>query len=187
VKERPILFSAPMVQAILADRKSQTRRIVDVFDMFAMAGLALGTPVEAAIDVDGLLSIRHQGDRIGYLACPYGEARDRLWVRETWCPTVIDGRAGVAFAADAWTECPAEDGKWRPSIFMRREACRIELEVVSVRVERVRQITEADAKAEGVASVFAYASLWDSLNAKRGFGWSVNPLVWVVEFRRVLP
>lgn len=168
MKERPILFSAPMVKAILSGTKTQTRRIVKPQQF------PLGTCV----------------------ACPYGTVGDRLWVRETW----LQVPAGIAFRADGGDHYGAGGKlKWRPSIFMPRAASRITLEVTGVRVERLQGISEDDAEAEGVAAephngscvdrrcfVKAYASLWDSLNAKRS-PWSSNPWVWVLSFRRITP
>ena len=144
--------------------------------------------------------------------CPYGAPGDRLWVRETWA--VGDRDNDVLYAADPlWNvngvavpppinKGTVHAGNWRPSIHMPRWASRITLEVTGVRVERVRDITEADAIAEGIipqaygfgveglhmslqTAREAFGCLWDSINAKRGYGWSVNPWCWVVAFRRV--
>jgi hypothetical protein len=151
-------------------------------------------------------------------------AGDRLWVRETWhCPRQLGGsyqREKLIFRADAERLRPAPDHSdvlWAPSIFMPRWASRITLEVTGVRVERLQEISEADALAEGcqpgeplnevdlemmrgteeyelakalgigsrMSAKFAYLCLWDDLNEKRGYGWSTNPWVWVIEFRRV--
>lgn len=149
----------------------------------------------------------------GFL-CPYGQPGDRLWVRETWCDTYIDpaddqrvvddlnegGYVFTAYRADDWLDVPSHDGRWRPAIHMPRRRSRLTLEVTGVRVERVQSISEADAKAEGAQPVSgfssdgsdgpttyidAFADLWDSINAARGYGWERNPWVWVVEFRRV--
>ena len=155
------------------------------------------------------------------LMSPYGQPGDRLWVREThvafgrW-ETRFSGKkghdewhfvdmtldAGFAYRFDgADPDACRRAGAaptWhkRPSIFMPRAASRITLENVGVRVERLQDISEADAQAEGVkrprkicdddpsTHVDAYADLWDSLNAARGYGWDVNPWVWTVEFRR---
>ena len=216
-KERPILFSAPMIRAILDGRKTQTRRILKM-------------PKGGYIE-DGI-PLRHVGgDYFNAIPCPYGERGDRLWVRETW--QAYDGGSfktafGVArtfsrepklgdtieFKADKdLSKCFIN---WRPSIHMPRWASRITLEVTEVRVERVQEITEEDAKAEGVRAVTkdskvvkycvydqssdtsstawqempnsargAFKTLWDKLNAPRGFGWDANPWVWVVSFKRV--
>jgi len=203
--EKPILFSGEMVRAILEGRKTQTRRVVkpqlekrlehlagEWFTYYWMSG--------------GLWN-----DAGKIARCPYGQPGDRLWVRETWKCEEMEpyGEDGVRFQADnefytirntleasqKWMEARREGGKWRPSIFMPRWASRITLEVVKVRVERVQEINEEDAKNEGVSAwhdtpsgttyVPEYKLLWDKLNASRGFGWKVNPWVWVVEFKSV--
>jgi hypothetical protein len=194
MKERPILFSGPMVRAILEGRKSQTRRVV-----------------------------KHRNDSCGdpimpndpRMPCPFGGPGDRLWVRETWC---CENPAYVAqYKEEPWRGSPDPDNarilyaadpvhqnagcSWRPSIFLPRWASRITLEVTGVRVERLQDISEADAMAEGVTQgvyrgptgsivatcedqvVEGYRDLWESINGP-GF-WDANPWVWVVEFKRV--
>lgn len=217
MKEKPILFSAPMVRAILAGAKTMTRRVIDgrlfngltdfVFDGWA------GEHV-------GGIAMFHSTDRewTPQFKCPYGQPGDRLWVRETWAPFdefVIPEKdtSGLGFAADEKWQGLSPDThsyNWRPSIHMPRWASRITLEVTDVRVERVQDITEEDAAAEGFEAVRVggrnkngvldppmsfypatsreqFQKLWDTLNAKRGFGWDVNPWVWVVSFKRVQP
>ncbi len=157
-------------------------------------------------------------------ACPYGQTGDRLWVRETWAK-VINGEecidpprnckgeicegCHVEYRADTEDPYPGEwpadevcdeTPRWRPSIHMPRWASRINLEVKAIRVERVQEISNKDAKAEGISfydcSIVTesggheeespscvFASLWDSINAKRGYSWESNPWVWVVEFK----
>jgi len=132
---------------------------------------------------------------------PRWQVGDTLWVRETFCHDADDGGM-TAFRADNWLECPSADGKWKPSIFMERKQSRITLEIVSIRVERLQAINEADACAEGVSeintqelgsdnvirpltisAVKCYRSLWNHIN---GCGsWDANPWVWVLEFRRL--
>lgn len=186
MRERPILFSAPMVRAILDGRKTQTRRVVKPAPDFVADGLpGRCTPRDMRLG------------RIGELmACPYGAPGDRLWVKETIRKVAEhgDGYAsseyvadGAATVADAWP--------WqRPtlvSIHCPRGLSRIDLEVIAVRVERLRACSEADALAEGVEPeapdecVLAYQRLWESINGPRS--WSADPWVWVVEFRRVRP
>lgn len=200
MKTRPILFSGPMVRALLAGRKTQTRRVVK------KSWWGEKDPNE---DTPSLLlaSILRES--------PYGQPGDRLWVRETW-RTEVDG---FVFRADESERSTAEErtvrrvaptvGRdvygpaWRPSIHMPRRACRLELEVTGVRVERLQEISEGDARAEGVEPFYeadmdgsgqrldgpshayrvGYHDLWDSLNERRGFGWDTSPWVWVVSFR----
>ncbi len=252
-KERPILFSGSMVQAILDGRKTQTRRVVKP---------------QPPADAEGVGPNSYEGpegpswfwwkggtqywpatlDGARPITCPYGVPGDRLWVRETFfqpvATTQMPGgehesyRTGSAsdirYAADGaeeeWVDLddrgvPTYGSRWRgkrPSIHMPRWASRITLEVVSVRVERVQEIDDGDAIFEGVDSRQvdlgdrvgrrwvapgvemtncmgdvatdvawymsardAFRELWDSINAKRGYGWDANPWVWVVEFKRV--
>lgn len=220
VKERPILFSGEMVRAILSGNKMQTRRIVKPQPPSNVESATHNNARDAWFWWDNGLT----GDKF---ACPYGKVGDRLWVRETWRPTYSDGPAGrqpfIDFKAGPeikgidYGYVPREyvDGKWqsceeriynmlpgyprwRPSIHMPRWACRLLLEVVSVRVERLQNISEADAIAEGcVASdsdgkfsvpgpVYRYEQLWDSINGKK-HPWASNPWVWVIEFKAVNP
>ncbi len=177
MKEIPILFSGEMVRAILDGRKSVTRRVVRPHPFHGVVR-------------DGILD-----DEGKVYRCPYGQPGDRLWVRETFYPM-------PHLNAKAYFRCTdllVGVSRWVPSIFMPRWASRITLEVTGVRVERVWDITEASAKAEGVEQEIdgwnkdgvvkvywkSFATLWDALNAKRGFGWDKNPWVWVVEFKRI--
>lgn len=201
MKERPILFSGEMVRAILDGRKSQTRRIVK----------------RRAKDEGEWLSIRP--DR-GYtpetiaaqFPCPYGSVGDRLWVRESFSfreydPSIIEEMDPIFWY---WADGNPAWGNFswpKPSIHMPREACRAVLEVVAVRVERLQDITSADAWQEGVRPVGvaehpgdgcddrwenpealtldAFRDLWDGINKKSGHGWDANPWVWVIEFQRL--
>ena len=166
-KEHPILFSGEMVRAILNGRKTQTRRVVTQAKM-----------QDATEDVIGLLW------RAGEIRCPYGTRGDSLWVRETFA---IWGQF-----QDGPAYCYRADGDkagimWKPSIHMPRKASRIMLSVERIRVERLQNITEDDAAAEGIERnsgpyILDFARLWDQINAKRGHTWSSDPWVWVVEF-----
>ncbi len=114
---------------------------------------------------------------------PYGEDGVRFRA-----DGVFRGIENSQEASEKWMEAYREGGKWRPSIFMPRWASRITLEVVNVRVERLQDISEVDALAEGIdlpGAKLQYRTLWENINAGRGFGWDVNPWVWVVEFKVV--
>jgi hypothetical protein len=212
VKERPILFSGPMVRAVLADQKTQTRRIVKP------------QPEAWQHDIEGWELCRSPNHRplfpesFAKAYCPYGGAGERLWVREAWRWTV-DKKANVAIEYQADGEIRralCENGgegelvateeyenqllrlpstlNWKPSIHMMRAASRITLEIVRARVERLRDISDRDAIAEGVRFAGvpcsltdrgAFAKLWESIN---GVGsWELNPWVWVIEFKKVSP
>jgi hypothetical protein len=203
MKERPILFSAPMVHAILEDRKTQTRRPVK----------ADYGKLEVSGDLDGLPFVFEHGyagcDGCKYcctggrqILCPYGQPGDRLWVRESFCmveakifasggiPMPIIYRADEGRRGGKWVKHYAI--RWTPSIFMPRKASRITLEVVNVAVERVQEITPMECLNEGIANDehdlplrLGFEALWNFINAKRGFSWESNPWVWVVEFKRV--
>ena len=198
MKERPILFSAPMVRAILAGRKTQTRR----------AAKPVFHPDLGNIYYPGALVLEHEPQHVIDRACPYGQPGDRLWVREAWTthacfdhfpPRDLTTRS-IHYLAD--DEC--RTGRYRHARFMPRWASRILLEVVSVRVERLNDISEADAVAEGIiqqkttgwfsvpgingagtSARAAYALLWNSINGAGS--WDKNPWVWVVEFKRIEP
>lgn len=211
-RERPILFSPAMVRAILAGTKTQTRRIVKPTQSTPklaplhmepyLIELSDGT-FEQERDDHGLpcwigTHPEYPSEYGKWFSCPHGQPGDRLWVRETY--------AVYGEFTDETGYCYKADGDkagitWKSPLFMPRTASRILLELVSVRVERVQEISHEDALAEGVEdrdcasygfpvtsyAVANYHNLWDSLNAKRGYGWASNPFVWVLEFRRVAP
>jgi hypothetical protein len=151
-KERPILFSGPMVQAILEGGKTQSRRVVKLptnqhggFDLTRCGEAKWACSENGPLDVGFM-----------FLDCPYGQVGDRLWVRETWAASQPGWAMYSQFlykADHAQTPSgPSGPLKWKPSIFMPRSACRLELEITGVRVERLQDITEEDAKAEGASS-----------------------------------
>lgn len=192
VKERPILFNGSMVKAILIGMKTESRRVIKP------------QPDGWPVFHDGEWwqaknAYIHQDVRI---RCPYGIPGNRLWVRETHglCKfpgtETSFGHTKVLYRADG--ETSYDIGKWRPSIHMQRWASRITLEVISIKVRRIQSILPSETVKEGMATEqhiseetrirFAYdrfPELWNSINAKRGFGWDVNPWVWVIEFRKV--
>ncbi len=189
MRERQILFKAPMVRAILEGWKTQTRRVVKPQPV---GNADVQFRVAAAVTLDG-------GKQ---LHCPYGQPGDRLWVRETHY--ILDDDR-VIYMATPPVDGHWEGGAWRPSIHMPRWASRILLEVTAVRVERLQGISEADAKAEGVyadaacngmytadgntyttkqdGAAGAYAELWESIHGDAS--WDANPWVWVVEFKKL--
>lgn len=191
VKERPILFKAEMVRAILEGRKTQTRRMLKVQPLDV---LPMNIP-----DAWVTLETRDPEPHGRHIKCRFGKVGDRLWVRETWYhANPIEETPGyVSYRADGeFIEFYKKQGcKWKPSIFMPRWASRITLEIVSVRIERLQDITENDAVAEGVMGdeteydqatpKMCYAALWEKINGPGS--WDANPFVWVVEFKRVDP
>lgn len=227
MKERPILFSAPMVLALLSGAKTQTRRLVKSIELRdGIKGVRVPGGAACYLDFEipglgwrpfgGSPTIPYPPDKVA-AACPHGAPGDRLWVRETWAP--FDGDlnrnaapegVGAMYRADR--SFMLEPSQWRPSIHMPRWASRIDLEMTGVRVERLQDISEADARAEGIREghhdvpaamgggvrtwgiggdewwtdpVAAFRALWVDINGAGS--WSANPWVWVVSFRRVRP
>lgn len=200
MRERPILFSTPMVQAILEGRKSMTRRVVkdwlltDSPNYFDENSPVMNKPPHRHDDGKWYYELQETVDSSGHyrFACPYGVPGDRLWARETWVQD-LDGE--IFYRADhVFPAMPAQISKWRPSIHMPRAASRITLEITDIRVERVQDIKDEDVLSEGFrmnnTSIFslgykgAFEALWDSINAKK-HPWESNPWVWAISFRRV--
>lgn len=209
--ERPMLFSAPMIRALLAGTKSQTRRVVKWRG--AAPGLNLGfSGLSAFKECHGWsLSSRGIGgqweDRTASTPCPYGQPGDRLWVKEQTLKVEDHGWIGPVYTesdvgrqALEWGHGEPDDPdhipphaiKRRPSLFMSRAMSRITLEIVSVRVERLQAISRGDAMAEGCPfpNMAAgpnprdwYRELWDQINGAGA--WDANPWVWAVSFKRV--
>ena len=199
MKERPILFSAPMVRSLLDGTKTQTRRIAkkpvrhpDLGNLYAPGALVLEREPQHVID----------------RACPYGQPGDRLWVRENFYREFDrrpeDQEERIEWVESGYLAYRASDDQpygsggylpWRPSIHMPRWASRITLEVTGVRVERLQDISEVDALAEGIQELIdagvdhdgtprdTYRVLWESINGPGA--WDANPWVWVIEFRRI--
>lgn len=241
MKERPILFSGPMVRAILEGRKTQTRRVMKPQpERNPHSGGWRWHPPTSKYDerYDMWLPSSQWLDGLDPTQCgaaaivefgPFGVRGDRLWVRETWGITaaktvapftqgqVLEGEYDILrrdLPLTFWyrADDPNYDVmSWRPSIHMPRVACRITLEITDVRVQRLQDISEADAAAEGVGRielspapllgehmgikmyghpatsthVHAFRVLWDEINGNRGFGWDANPWVWAITFKRV--
>ena len=202
-KEWPILFSAPMVRALLDGSKTQTRRVVQgAPDDLAPIGPEVYSPTVVDRNGDEQPGPDAYGsgndDGSDWIRCPYGQPGDRLWVREAFrlCaeadstpPRDTDAAYRMWYEADAPHQPGA--GKLRPSMFMPRWACRITLVVTGVRVERLQDISRGDAMAEGCPFPNMargedprvwYEDLWCDLNGADS--WRANPWVWVVEFRK---
>lgn len=201
-KERPILFTTEMVQAILKDvnPKEQTRRTNGLDSINDHPNDWRYCAVDSR---NSEYVWQHKTDikRVIVLKCPYGQANDILWVRETWSLNPFydkDNNAKYLYAA---TDKPFENHKWKPSIHMPKEACRLRLKIKSIQVERLIDISEQDAIAEGIkvhtfdgqeryldytskqyflSAIYSYFSLWDKINGKDSH--KKNPWVWVVEF-----
>ena len=194
---KPILFNTEMVRAILDGRKTQTRRVIKDKDITNNFDIDVDGSVYAYID-------QETGDSYPPTAIAKYQVGDILWVRETWSK---DENGEYVYRTNYGTteddSFPPSMFKWKPSIHMPREAARIFLRVTNVRVERLQEITPKDAWEEGcrIGNFFPwekhipelqqqcrdilFKSLWDGLNAKRGYGWDINPWVWVYEFERV--
>lgn len=233
MKERPIIFSAEMVKAILDGKKTMTRRVIK-----SNHDLSRYTHVDFDVDGDNKWELARINDlkrtctKIGN---PYGNVGDRLWVRETWIQGYDDpliesegddeNAVSIIYKADGKEEyrtCSAETAEnwgdfsadseivgFKSPIHMPRWASRILLEITDIRVERLNDISEADCEKEGFRfyplsricfkpsstkhpnghgsnnykSIFG--EHWDTLNAKKGYQWSSNPWVWVIEFKKV--
>ncbi|MFU3865757.1 hypothetical protein ACM7G7_03885 [Pseudomonas aeruginosa] len=218
-RERPILFNDQMVRAILEGRKTVTRRVMKPQPTPCKDG---GHHWPCNIH-QSMLHVERELQNgegcwcgLAEAACPYGQPGDRLWVRETWGLQVrsYGGGAGEFIVYRATNPdaiyCRSSEGreypvKWKPSIHMHRHSSRILLEITAVRVERLQDISEEQALAEGVRSEpcdharqacsdigcwgdtakGAFGFLWEQLNGAGA--WQANPWVWVIEFKRVAP
>jgi hypothetical protein len=211
------------VRAILEGRKTQTRRVIkpQPINVGSLEGdrlilrrdpvfgswvLAYAGPVVSAMQA------AHGWINSAFGECPYGVPGDRLWVRETWRP-IISGlkTGGVDYKADDPSASGVGFMPWKPSIHMPRTASRIALEVTEVRAERLADISEADAAAEGVGRIelspgpvlgefggkpmrghpmtstheHAFRELWHTIHASNGpNGWDANPWVWAITFKK---
>lgn len=166
MKSRPILFSAPMVRAILNGSKSVTRRTVKCMHLDFVAGCEAdrNDPRNYGYECDdGWVKLQASTDPRDdeiQLPCPHGRAGDHLWVRETVAVGhSYDGNERICYRSDGDVEL-SPDRKWTPSIFMSRRHSRITLEITNVRVERLQEISDADAKAEGLSAITKDGSLF---------------------------
>ncbi|MEE4694759.1 hypothetical protein V2K91_05865 [Pseudomonas alliivorans] len=208
-KERPMLFSAPMVRVILSGQKTVTRRALKVQPRIDASGNFCVGGANYGQDIYGKPVTKHfvRSD------CPYGQPGDRLWVREAWqadaqvdsvAPRDLSQGEPIQYPADGayrQTGCSMiTPGKTRPSIHMPRWVSRILLEITDVRVERLQDISRSDIRAEGLECPpelasddvspnyrdwypAAWRDLWESINGAES--WNANPWVWAVEFKQV--
>ena len=186
MKEKPIIFSFTMIKAILENRKTQTRRVIKSLKQLRDKPST---------------NLSYQPFQVGMI----------LWVKETWTPcdeTTYYTKADTQLHHTDNPNCkiiwlrrqpPERFPDWIPSIFMPRWASRITLEITDVRVERLQEITTDDIDREGCdyiapadkeVDVWAdyrkwFINLWDSINAKRGYGWDKNSWVFVISFKRI--
>ena len=188
-KSRPILFKGEMVRAILDGRKTQTRRVIKA-EWSRCLDMEEPDDLQKAVD-----------------QCPYGIPGDFLWVKESfrvvneyggdeWStysyPIYKDGQLGPIAALEE--DYFYKKSKWQSPIFMPRWASRISLKIAGVRVEQLQGISYDDIKMEGIQKRLNgvsldmkvdFYNLWDSINARKGYGWQENPWVWVIGFERI--
>lgn len=204
MKHIPLIFSAPMMRANLAGTKDVTRRICKlpihpaVKGWEVQDGHAVAVPHSEQVQQQYITTFP-----FGRYGHRYGSPGDVLWARETWRPVpwvCVDGRVGTVYdyaaeEPDAWRGEARGEGRpkipWRPSIHMPRVACRFTAPIVSVRIERLQEITLSDCEREGSPPTHkadnvwdctdTYAALWDSINGKGS--WAANPWVWRIEYR----
>lgn len=197
MKERGMIFNGEMVRAILDGRKTQTRRIMKN----QPAGDYPDTPALIRSAGGGFQWYGHYGES-SIFNCPFGAVGDRIWVRETWAEAGAGAPDLKLYRADYPEHVPthyenvppADEIRWTPSIHMPRWASRLTLEITGVRVERLRDLSEDDAKSEGITPPSGgvlpgweyrinFRDLWMSIYGADN--WEANPWVWVIEFKVV--
>ncbi len=211
-KEHPIIMSAESVRAIQADRKTMTRRVIVLQPIINKHNRVIYWTEETRKVINEDLG--EPISEWESIACLFGKYKvgDLLWVRETWAKvsenkllptarTIIYKASKDEMIFDIGTNWKPSDFpiKWRPSSHMSKWAARLWLEITGIRVERVQDISVGDIISEGIIErnvpyakkkdlgwyyYKPWRNLWDSLNAKRGYGWDKNPWVWVIEFKR---
>lgn len=224
--EKPILFNAEMVRAVLSGNKTQTRRTLKPAPLPQVARWIISDHWWIPEAISEAVKKQFITTWPNAIKCPYGQAGDQLWVRETWShdcyPYPLSNDPFFHYRADYLDDPLGADlehsldgirRKWLPSIHMPRKASRIQLEITNVRVERLQDISEEDAIAEGIQRVSyrplgkgnpidaysigkddgrsnlyrtaqeAYKKLWQSINGAES--WQANPWVWVIEFKKL--
>lgn len=224
-KFHPILYSTPMVQSILEKRKTKTRRtkgleiVNDNPDRYVWLNdyPQIDIPRQAIPYDDKFyyaFTGKHNNSFLNVVTCPYGKVGDVLWVRETFlCYSDENGNDAVLYKAEPHADefsIGLFEGKpkWKPCIFMPKEACRIFLEITDIRIERLQDISEEDAIKEGIeiishggfgrsgeewknylnggilrTAIISFGSLWQKINGLKS--WQANPFVWVIEFKQI--
>lgn len=221
MKETPILFNGEMVRAILEGRKTQTRRVIKLDRVGYLTTRRERHALYQAPLRDGIGPVwpKHDDNKIvgeeplpqGHWGCPYGQPGDRLWVKETFryfdanveCACYDACKCATHHGKPIYRADGDHDAKWKPSIFCTRKASRITLEIISLRVERLQNISEEDAKAEGIINggcmncgepepckcaipmpckSDSFIRLWKSVYGEES--WTSNPWVWVIEFKK---
>jgi hypothetical protein len=220
MKERPIIFSGEMVRAILDGRKTQTRRVINpamwhlVEEVLRVNGFwtfevmegqiisRYGYPSDRLWVKETHVFEKYEDEPVNNRPIFYHKGDDTEYDEPYWlCPHY---RATDPTPELDYSELDGDDGepkcKWRSSRFMPKWASRIKLEIINVRVERLQEISESDAEAEGIhllglpekerynhprKHIVAFKELWNLFNAKRGCEWDANPWVWVIEFKRI--
>lgn len=214
--EHPIIFSTDMVKAILDGKKTQTRRVIKPQPIYLHLNIEQPDLRKQIIEgIAGRCEYWQDNNTGKTIHCPYGQAGDRLWVKETFCQVCYkrDRVEDVCLKEDCirnQTMSPTCGMKWTSAIFMPHWASRITLEITKVRVERIQDITEGDAEAEGTnppikngnninaistfsldnpkpypLAIARFRALWDKINTQRGYSWESNPWVWVISFKVV--
>jgi len=202
---RPILFSTPMVQSVLNGSKTQTRRLFKVNNQIITA-----KEENVFFDVEMGEAVYSSVGGQSWYKCPYGQVGDILWVRESFYEPMFEGLNGkYYYKADL--EKQGWDFKWKPSLFMPKDACRLFLEITDIRIERLQEISDEDCKSEGIkreiftptgeecyyfypcndlrddsyldSPKISFYSLWKSINGQQS--WDDNPFVWVIGFKVV--
>lgn len=199
MKMKPIIFNSESIRAILDGRKTQTRRVIKPQPKYRayLQEKAFHIPKFGYIAVSNSSALKE------HMNAPYGKVSDVLWARETWmlynhmgtfngkCPEKLPYDLSVGYKADEFDKDNLFT--WRSPIHIPKWAARIFLEITNIRVEKVQDISEEDARSEGCcftginpsqAAIAEFMLLWDSINKKRGYGWDMNPWCWCVEFKR---